>query len=81
MEEKTVIEKPTLRSFLGVFLISAFLLVSIFLIRQMFFWPVNFGTIIEMALEGTRQKINPLKKYFPKPYSIQDIARGDYDRH
>lgn len=81
MEENTVIEKPTLGPFFWIFLIAAFIFISVFLIRQMFFLPVNTDTLTELVLDESKHKTNPLKKYFPKPYSVQDLARGDYDRH
>ncbi|MBQ4494023.1 MAG: hypothetical protein II972_05445 [Elusimicrobiaceae bacterium] len=81
MEEKTLIEKPTLGPFFWILLISIFLLIAIFVIRQMSFLPVNTNTITELVLDESKPKIDPLKKYFPKPYSVQDLTRGAYDRH
>lgn len=81
MEEKTIIEKPTFSSFFWIFLISVLLLISVFLVRQIFFLPVSPDTFAALVLEGSEQKVNSLKKYFPKPYSVQDLTRGDYDRH
>ena len=75
MEENTLIEKPALGPFFWIFLISAFLLISVFLIRQMFFLPVNTATLTDIVLDESKQKTNPLKKYFPKPYSVQDLAK------
>ena len=81
MEENTVIEKPTLGAFFWIFLISVFLLLSVFLIRQMFFLPVNTDTVAGLVFDESKSKTSNIKKYFPKPYSVENLARGDYDRH
>lgn len=81
MEQKTLIEKPTLGPFFWIFLVSAFIFISVFLVRQMFFLPVNTETLAELVLDESKQKTSLFKKYFPKPYSVKDLARGDYDRH
>lgn len=81
MEENTVIEKPKISSFIWIVLISVFLFISVFLIRQIFFLPVSADTLASLVVDESKQKTDSLKKYFPKPYSIEDLARGDYDRH
>ena len=81
MQENTIIEKPKLGPFFWIFLISALLFISVFLVRQMFFLPVNTDTLTGLVLDESKHKANPFKKYFPKPYSVKDLARGDYDRH
>lgn len=81
MEENTVIEKPTLGAFFWIFLISFFLLLSVFLIRQMFFLPVNTDTVADLVINESKSKTSNIKRYFPKPYSVANLARGDYDRH
>ena len=77
MEENSLIEKPTLGPFFWIVLISAFLLIAVFFIRQMFFLPVSRDTLTSLVVDESKQKTDPLKKYFPKPYSIEDLARGD----
>ncbi len=81
MEENTLIEKPKIGPFFWIVLLSVFLLLSVFVIRQMFFLPVSADTLATLVAGESKQKTDPLKKYFPKPYSIEDLARGDYDRH
>jgi len=81
MAENPIVEKPKAGPFFWIFLISACLLISIFLIRQMFFLPVNTNTLTGLVLDESKQKANPIKKFFPKPYSVKDLTRGDYDRH
>ena len=77
MEENNLIEKPALGPFFWIFLISAFLLIFVFFIRQMFFLPVSTDTITEVLLDQSKQKANPIKKFFPQPYSVKDLKRGD----
>jgi len=77
MEDNTLIEKPTFGPFFWIFLISVFLLISVFFVRQMFFLPINTKTVADMILDSSKQKADPLKKYFPTPYSIKDLQRGD----
>ena len=81
MEENTVIEKPKIGPFFWIFLISFVLFFTVFFIRQMFFLPVNTDTLTGIVIDESKNKTNPIKKYFPKPYSVKDLARGDYDRH
>ena len=81
MEENTLIEKPKIGPFFWIFLISVVLFIVIFSIRQMFFLPVNTDTLTGIVLDESKNKTNSIKKYFPKPYSVKDLARGDYDRH
>ncbi len=81
MEENTLIEKPKIGAFFWIFLISVVLFIVIFSIRQMFFLPVNTETLTGIVIDESKQKADPIKKYFPKPYSVKDLARGDYDRH
>ncbi len=81
MQENTVIEKPKIGPFFWMFLIFVILFIVVFIIRQTFFLPVNPDTIKNVVLDESKNKTNSLKKYFPKPYSVKDLARGDYDRH
>lgn len=81
MQENTIIEKPKIGPFFWIFLISAVLLISVFIIRQTFLLPVNTDTLKGIVIDESKNKTGPIKKYFPKPYSVKDLARGDYDRH
>ncbi len=81
MEENSLIEKPSLGPFFWIVLIFGFLLIAVFVVRQMFFLPVSADTLASLVAGESKQKTDSLKKYFPKPYTIQDLARGDYDRH
>ncbi len=54
---------------------------TVFFIRQMYYVPVDAQTVKAFVLDESKQHANPVKKYFPQPYSVKDLARGDYDRH
>ena len=54
---------------------------ALFLVRQMTYIPVDAGVVKDFVLDESKEKASPIKKYFPKPYSVNDLARGDYDRH
>ena len=57
--------------------IAAVLLGAVFFIKQMAYVPVDAETVADFMLDESRGKTGGLKKYFPKPYSVQDLARGD----
>lgn len=77
MEENTLIEKPKIGPFFWIVLIAIFLLIAVFLVRQMFFLPVSADTLASLVVDGSKEKTDSLKKYFPKPYSIEDLKKGD----
>ena len=54
---------------------------ALFFVRQMIYVPVDTGVVKDFVLDESKEKASPIKKYFPKPYSVNDLARGDYDRH
>ncbi len=54
---------------------------ALFFARQMIYVPVDTGVVKDFVLDESKEKASPIKKYFPKPYSVNDLARGDYDRH
>jgi hypothetical protein len=61
------------------FIVCALLMVF-FVVRQMYFLPVDTETLKEFVFDESKGKASSFKKYFPKPYSVNDLARGDYDR-
>ena len=77
MEENTLIEKPIIGPFFWIVLIAIFLLIAVFLVRQMFFLPVSADTLASLVVDESKEKTDSLKKYFPKPYSIEDLKKGD----
>ena len=58
-------------------LIALILLFTVLCIRQMSFLPPDKDTLSSLVLNESKSKANSFKKYFPKPYSVQDLARGD----
>ena len=57
--------------------IAAALLCAVFIVRQLSFLPPDTETITGVVLNESKDKASSFKKYFPKPYSVQDLARGD----
>jgi len=57
--------------------VAVVLLGAVFFVRQMSFIPVDGETVTSFVLDESKDKVNGYKKYFPKPYSVQDLARGD----
>lgn len=62
-------------------LCAVLLPLALFFVRQMIYVPVDTEVVKNFVLDESKEKANPIKKYFPKPYSVNDLARGDYDRH
>ena len=63
-----------------VFLImtaAIILLGAVFFVKQMAFIPVDTKTVADFVLDESKEKAVGLKKYFPKPYSVQDLEPGD----
>mgnify|MGYP001218902258 CR=1 FL=1 len=60
---------------------AAILLAAVFVYRQAVYMPVSADTVKDFVLDESKEKASPIKKYFPKPYSVKDLQRGDYDRH
>lgn len=54
---------------------------AIFFVRQMIYVPIDTVVVKDFVIDEGKEKASPIKKYFPKPYSVNDLARGDYDRH
>jgi hypothetical protein len=68
---------PTLWIVLSV----AALMCVFFFVRQMYFLPLDSETVKEFVLDESKGKAKNFKHYFPKPYSVSDLARGDHDKH
>lgn len=58
-----------------VILSAAILLVTVFIVRQITYIPVNAGAVKDFVLDESKEKASPVKKYFPKPYSVQDLQK------
>lgn len=64
-----------------IVLFAVGLLITVFIVRQITYMPVNAYTVKDFVLDESKEKASPVKKYFPKPYSVKDLQRGEYDRH
>ena len=64
-----------------IVLFAGVLLITVFILRQITYMPVNAYTVKDFVLDESKEKASPVKKYFPKPYSVKDLQRGEYDRH
>ena len=62
-------------------LLAAFVVTAVFVVRQATYAPVNAATVKDFVLDESKEKASPVKKYFPKPYAVKDLQRGEYDRH
>jgi len=60
-----------------LFLVVGALAAVLFFARQMSYVPVDTYVVTGFVLDESKGKASSYKKYFPKPYSVKDIARGD----
>lgn len=69
------IEIENSNSFLWSVLCVCLILCVIFILRQRQGVQINTRTMQAFVLEESKQQANPIKKYFPMPYSVKDIAK------
>lgn len=62
-------------------LLAGLVVAVVFVVRQSTYAPINAAAVKDFVLDESKEKASPVKKYFPKPYSVKDLQRGDYDRH
>ena len=62
---------------LGAAALAAFVLGAVFYMRQTAFVPVDAQTAAAYVVDESKGKTGSYKKYFPKPYSISDLAPGE----
>lgn len=62
-------------------LTACIILFIVFCVRQITYMPVDASTVKDFVLDESKEKASPIKKYFPKPYSVKDLAGETYDRH
>lgn len=60
--------------FLWSFVCICIILVLVFVIKQRQGVQVNTSTVQSFVLKESKQQASPIKKYFPAPYSVRDIA-------
>ena len=74
MKNRQVIEIENSNSFLWSIVCICLILGVIFVLRQSQGVQVNTHTMQAFVLEESKQQASPIKKYFPAPYSVKDIA-------
>ena len=74
MRDPQNIEIESSNSFLWSVLCICLILIIVFLIRQNQGVKINTRTMQNLVLEESKQQASPIKKYFPAPYSVKDIA-------
>ena len=74
MRDPQNIEIDSSNSFLWSVLCICLILITVFLIRQNQGVKINTRTMQNLVLEESKQQASPIKKYFPAPYSVKDIA-------
>lgn len=60
-----------------VLLLAVLVVTVVFVVRQATYAPVNAATVKDFVLDESKEKASPVKKYFPKPYSVKDLHRGE----
>ena len=68
------IEVESSSSFLWSIVCICVILALVFVLKQNQGVQVNTKTMQNFVLKETKQQANPIKKYFPAPYSVKDIA-------
>ncbi len=74
MNRQPVIEVQNSNSFIWGLVFICLILVLVFIIRQNQGVQVNKSTMKNFVLKESKQQASPIKKYFPTPYSVKDIA-------
>ncbi len=72
-KENITIEYQQGSAFFWLAAAALILLLGIFFIKQMTYVPVNANTVKDFVLDESKEKASPIKKYFPKPYSVKDL--------
>lgn len=75
MRDPQNLEIESSNSFLWSVLCICLILIAVFLIRQNQGVKINTRTMQNLVLEESKQQASPIKKYFPTPYSVKDIAK------
>lgn len=69
------IEIESSNSFIWSIVCVCIILAVVFVVKQRQGVQVNAKTMQAFVLQESRQHANSLKKYFPVPYSVKDIAK------
>ena len=74
MTNQPNIEIESSTSFLWSIVCICIILALVFVVKQRQGVQVNTTTVQSFVLKESKQQANPMKKYFPTPYSVRDIA-------
>ena len=74
MTNQPNIEIESSTSFVWSIVCICIILALVFVIKQRQGVQVNTSTVQSFVLRESKQQANPIKKYFPVPYSVKDIA-------
>jgi len=75
MTNRPNIEIESSTSFVWSIVCICVILALVFVIKQRQGVQVNTSTVQSFVLKESRQQASPMKKYFPTPYSVKDIAK------
>ena len=68
------IEIESSTSFFWSIVCICIILALVFIVKQSQGVQVNTSTVQSFVLKESKQQASPVKKYFPAPYSVKDIA-------
>lgn len=74
MKEQNYIEIESPSTFFWSFICICLVLIVIFILHQNQGVKVNTQTMQNLVLTESKHQASPIKKYFPAPYSVKDIA-------
>lgn len=74
MTNQPNIEIENSTSFIWSVICICIILALVFVIKQRQGVQINTSTVQSFVLKESKQQASPMKKYFPAPYSVRDIA-------
>jgi len=74
MNKQPTIEAGSSSSFIWSIVCICLILAAIFIVKQRQGVRVNTKTMQKLVLQESKQQASPIKKFFPTPYSVKDIA-------
>ena len=75
MTEHPGIEIENSASFIWGIVCICIILIVVFVVKQRQGVQVDTGTVQSFVLKESKLQASPIKKYFPAPYSVKDIAK------
>ena len=74
MNNQPSIEAESSSYFIWSIVCICLILAAVFILKQRQGVQVNTKTMQHLVLQESKQQASPIKKYFPTPYSVKDIA-------